>query len=81
MSFYYAGADHGIGQVAYFGWPPSPPTTFRLGFGTFGKSWEKTIEGMRVGGIRQVIITASYISSTPVDYVILLTALRPQSGS
>jgi hypothetical protein len=81
VSFYYAGADHATGKIKYYGWPPNLPVTIRLGFGTFGKSWEKTIEGMKVGGIRQVIITAGYLSKTPLDYVIVLTALQPQAGT
>lgn len=81
VSFYYAGADHATGKIKYYGWPPNLPVTIRLGFGTFGKSWEKTLEGMRVGGIRQVIITAGYLSKTPLDYMIVLTALQPQLGT
>lgn len=80
VSFYYAAAYHETGKIQYYGWPPNSPATLKLGFGTFGRSWEKTIEGMRVGGIRQVIITASYLSETPLDYVIVLKALRQQSG-
>ena len=80
VSVYYAGADHATGKIRYYGWPPNRPATFqRLGFGTFGKSWEKTIEGMKAGGVRQVIITASYLSPKPLDYVIVLTDMRPQS--
>jgi peptidylprolyl isomerase len=78
VSYYYAGAVHDTGQIQYYGWPPSLPATIRLGFGTFGRSWEKTIEGMKAGGVRQVIITADYLSDEPLDYVIVLTALRPQ---
>jgi len=82
VSYYYAGADHGTGEIQYFGWPPNLPATIRLGLGTFGKSWEKTIEGMKVGGVRQVIITADYLSEEdPLDYVIVLTALQPQSAA
>jgi FKBP-type peptidyl-prolyl cis-trans isomerase len=80
VSFYYAAAYHDSGKIQYYGWPPNSPATLKLGFGTFGRSWEKTIEGMRLGGIRQVIITASYLSNTPLDYVIVLKGLRPQSG-
>lgn len=80
VSFYYAAAYHKTGKIQYYGWPPNSPATLKLGFGTFGRSWEKTIEGMKVGGIRQVIITASYLSETPLDYVIVLKALRQQSG-
>jgi peptidylprolyl isomerase len=82
VSVYYAGADHATGKIRYYGWPPNLPATFkRLEFGTFGKSWERTIEGMKVGGVREVIITASYLSEDPMDYVIVLTAMRPQGGS
>lgn len=80
VSVYYAGADQATGKIQYYGWPPKLPATFQLGFSTFGRTWEKTIEGMKVGGIRQVIITAPYLSRTPLDYVIVLTALQPQSG-
>lgn len=80
VSVYYAGADSATGKIRYYGWPPSLPATFnRLEFGTFGKSWERTIEGMRVGGVRQVIITAPYLSEDPMDYVIVLTAMRSRS--
>ncbi|HEX6152653.1 MAG TPA: FKBP-type peptidyl-prolyl cis-trans isomerase [Solirubrobacterales bacterium] len=81
VSVYYAGADSATGKIRYHGWPPNLPATFqRLEFGTFGKSWERTIEGMRAGGIRQVIITAPYLSKDPMDYVIVLTAMRPKQG-
>lgn len=77
VSVYYVGADHATGKIRYYGWPPNLPATFdRLEFGTFGKSWERTIEGMKAGGIRQVIITASYLSRDPMEYVIVLTAMR-----
>jgi FKBP-type peptidyl-prolyl cis-trans isomerase len=82
VSVYYAGADHATGKIRYYGWPPNLPATFkRLEFGTFGKSWERTIEGMKVGGVREVIITAGYLSKDAMDYVIVLTAMRPQGGS
>jgi hypothetical protein len=81
VSVYYAGADSATGKIRYYGWPPNLPATFqRLEFGTFGKEWERTIEGMKAGGIRQVIITTSSLSKDPMDYVIVLTAMRPQAG-
>lgn len=79
VSFYYAGADHKTGKVTFYGWPPYPPKSLRLGLGTFGKKWEKTLEGMKVGGIRQVIVTLDYLAPDPLDYVIVLKALQPQS--
>lgn len=80
VSVYYVGADHASGKIRYYGWPPYRPATFQLGFSTFGRTWEKSIEGMKVGGVRQVIIATSPLARTPLDYVIVLTALRPQPG-
>jgi peptidylprolyl isomerase len=79
VSMYYVGADHETGKITYYGWPPYKASTFELGAGSFGKSWEKAFEGMRAGGIREVIITAGYLSKGPLDYVLVLTALRPQA--
>jgi FKBP-type peptidyl-prolyl cis-trans isomerase len=81
VGVYYAGALHETGQVQLYEWPPGPPATIQLGSGIWGASWEKTIEGMKVGGLRQVIIPKSeWAEGKPVDYVILLKALQPQSG-
>lgn len=80
ISVYYVGADHKTGKIDYYGWPPNRPASFRLGFSTFGRTWEKTIEGMKVGGVREVIITAPYLSPEPLDYVIVLKALQPYAG-
>lgn len=78
VSFYYVGADHATGKIRHYGWPPNPPATLQLlEFGTFGKSWERTIEGMKVGGVREVITTTGF--PVPMDYVIVLTAMRPQA--
>lgn len=80
VSVYYAGAIYETGQVELYGWPPSAPSTFELGSGLYGRSWEKTIEGMKVGGIRQVILPSSeFAGGKPVDYVIVMTALEPKS--
>jgi peptidylprolyl isomerase len=80
VDVYYAGALHKTGKVQLYEWPPGPPAAIQLGSGIWGASWEKTIEGMKVGGIRQVIIPESeWASGKPVDYVILLKALQSQS--
>lgn len=78
---YYAGALLESGKVTLYGWLPGKPATFALGESVFGKSWEKTIEGMKVGGLRQVIIPESeWAQQKPVDYVIALMDLQPKSG-
>jgi len=81
VSIYYVGADHKTGDIQYYGWPPVPPGNFRLGFSAFGRTWEKTIEGMKVGGIREVIITAPYLSRAPLDYVIVMKGRQPNVGN
>lgn len=82
VSVYFAGAIHETGKVELYGWPPSSPSTLELGAGTYGREWEKTIEGMKAGGIRQVILPSSeFAQGKPVDYVIVLTALQPQAGN
>jgi len=79
VAVYYAGALYETGKVTLYGWPPGKPANFALGKSVFGRSWEKTIEGMKVGGLRQVIIPESeWAQGKPVDYVILLKDLQPK---
>jgi FKBP-type peptidyl-prolyl cis-trans isomerase len=76
-SVYFAGAVHGTDKVTLYGWAPSAPSVVELGTGLYGKTWEKTIEGMKVGGIRQVILPSSeFAEGKPVDYVIVMTDLE-----
>jgi peptidylprolyl isomerase len=49
----YAGA---LADGRVFTQPLEPPATFKLGSGTVIAGWEKGIPGMRVGGLRQLII-------------------------
>jgi peptidylprolyl isomerase len=79
VSLYFAGAIFETGKVELSGWPPSSPSVVELGKGLYGKEWEKTIEGMKVGGVRQVILPSSeFAQGKPVDYVIVMTDLQPK---
>lgn len=81
VSVYYAGAVYQTGKVRYGGWPPAQPASFPLGLSFFGEAWEESIEGMRAGGLREVIIPSHRLNGTgAVDYVIKLVALEPASG-
>jgi peptidylprolyl isomerase len=81
VGVYYAGALYETGRVQIYEWPPGPPSNIQLGSGIWGLSWEKTIEGMKVGGIREVIIPESeWAAGKAVDYVILLKSLQAKSG-
>lgn len=82
VSVYFAGAIFETGKVELYGWPPSAPSAMELGKGLYGQEWEKTIEGMKAGGIRQVILPSSeFAQGKPVDYVIVMTDLKPKSAA
>jgi peptidylprolyl isomerase len=82
VGLYFAGAIFETGKVELSGWPPSAPSVLELGEGIYGKEWEKAIEGMKAGGIRQVILPSSeFAQGKPVDYVIVLTDVKPKSGT
>ncbi len=83
VGVYYAGAIYKTGRSRYEGWPPaSSPVTFQLGFGLYEDAWERGIEGMRVGGSREMIVPARLLAGSPtLDYVIKLVTLEPGSGT
>lgn len=82
VGIYYAGAVYETGKLRYHGWPPGEAPTFELGSGVFGRPWEGGIEGMRVGGIREVVAPSSFFGGTgAVDYVIEMVSLAPASRS
>jgi peptidylprolyl isomerase len=78
-SVYFAGAIYETGKVELYGWPPAAASVVEIGSGLGGKEWEKTIVGMKVGGIRQVILPSSeFAQGKPVDYVIVMADLQPK---
>jgi len=80
VTIYYAGAPYETGKVQYYGWPPAPPTTFELGGGIIPKLWNVGIEGLRAGGVREVVAPSRFFGGTgAVDYVIALMRVNPAS--
>jgi peptidylprolyl isomerase len=78
VTIYYAGALYETGKVQYYGWPPSPPTSFELGGGIIPKLWNVGIEGLRAGGVREVVAPSRFFGGTgAVDYVIALMRVNP----
>lgn len=81
VGIYYAGAVYDTGKVQYYGWRPDAPATFQLGHSAFGREWEEGIQGMKVGGIREMVAPSRFFNgSGAVDYVIELVSLEPASA-
>jgi peptidylprolyl isomerase len=81
VEVYYIAVDYKTGKEKYSNWPPSPdPFGFRLGFGAVNGTWQEGIEGMRVGGRRELIIPSHLFYGTgSVDYVVDLVDVQPAS--
>jgi peptidylprolyl isomerase len=77
----YVGVDYRTGRERYYSWPPTKdPLVFQLGRGGFGDAWEGGIEGMRLGGRRELIVPSRLLfNSGTVDYVIDLVRVGPVS--
>ena len=76
VGIYYAYAFYRSGNMRFSGWPPEALGTFRLGFGPSLAAWEKSIEGMKVGGLREVILPIPRPGRAAIDYVIKLVTLK-----
>jgi peptidylprolyl isomerase len=80
VKVHYVGFEYATGDEKYPGsWPPYPPGTFRLA-GSNGEPFERGIEGMRVGGLREVIIPPSrFDGPDATDYVVSLVGIESKS--
>jgi peptidylprolyl isomerase len=76
----YFGTNYKTGEQQYPGrWPPLPPLSFKLGFGGEGEGWEEGIEGMQVGGRREIIVPSHLLYRTgTIDYVVDLVRVKPR---
>jgi peptidylprolyl isomerase len=70
---HYVGINYKTGKKQYGYWPPDAPIEVELTFDTESKAWEETIEGMKVGGLREMIIPSRVLYGTgTIDYVLEL---------
>lgn len=76
VTVHYAGVDD-KGRQLFSSWGNYEPMTFELGAGNYSRGWEQGIEGMRVGGRREVLIPAdlSY-GGANLFYVIDLLSIK-----
>lgn len=78
----YFGTNYKTGKEQYPGrWPPLPPLPLELGSSGEGDAWEEGIEGMRVGGRREIIVPSRLLYQTgTIDYVVDLVRAEPPRG-
>jgi peptidylprolyl isomerase len=57
MAVHYVAVDE-AGKEAYTSWTGFGPLTFKLGAGQFFPAWEEGLEGMKVGGRRELQVPA-----------------------
>jgi len=55
---HYVGVAHSTGEEFDSSWSRGAPLEFRLGVGMVIPGWDKGIEGMKVGGRRQLTVPA-----------------------
>lgn len=81
VAVHYRSVDYKTGKMVSNTWPPSKPLIVRrLGFEGWGESWEEGIEGMRVGGRRELVIPKRLTGQgSTLDYVVDLEGVRPAS--
>lgn len=52
----YVGVDYKTGKKVDSSWDRGKPLTFKLGSGSVMEGWEQGIEGMEVGGRRELVV-------------------------
>jgi peptidylprolyl isomerase len=81
VAVHYIGFEYETGEEKYSGsWPPYPPSAFRLGSGGGGGPFESGIEGMKVGGLREVVIPPNRLYGPGgTDYIVDLVRIKSDS--
>jgi peptidylprolyl isomerase len=73
---YYVGVEYKSGRVMARTWLPRKPLVFNLGTGGWDKTWEEGIEGMRAGGIRELVVPEAFPDGPTLDFVVKLVRVR-----
>lgn len=78
VAVHYRSVAYDSGRMVSNTWPPSRPLIMaRLGFEGWGESWEEGIEGMRVGGRRELVIPKRLTGQgSTLDYVVDLEGVK-----
>ncbi|HEY0904908.1 MAG TPA: FKBP-type peptidyl-prolyl cis-trans isomerase [Marmoricola sp.] len=56
VSVHYVGVAHSTGEEFYASYNRGAPLDFRLGVGQVISGWDQGVQGMKVGGRRQLVI-------------------------
>ena len=56
VSVHYVGVAHSTGEEFDASWNRGEPLRFRLGIGQVISGWDQGVQGMKVGGRRQLVI-------------------------
>lgn len=77
VEVYYVADESETGEPLYHRWPPASPLDYRIGSATWGRGWQEGIEGMRVGGRRELLMPVRYaLDNFPIDYVIEVASIK-----
>lgn len=75
VAVYYHGVNYRTGVKEHYSWGPGSPFEFTLQLST---AWEKSIAGMRAGGLREAVIPSRLaFKEGAIDYVTALVAVKP----
>lgn len=90
ISVHYVGVGYKSGKEFDASWDRGEPLGFQLGVGTVIKGWDQGIEGMKVGGRRELVIPSdlaygpegspSIAPNEPLIFVVDLLAINGQSS-
>jgi FKBP-type peptidyl-prolyl cis-trans isomerase len=75
VAVYYHGVNYRTGVKVHYSWGPGSPFEITLNAVT---AWEKSILGMRAGGVREAVIPSRLaFHEGAIDYITSLVSVRP----